>query len=50
MTAQQPEPDRTPRSNQIIAEPATVERCQADYQAAADVRQNLAAQEARQHR
>ncbi|MFE2073696.1 hypothetical protein [Streptomyces misionensis] len=47
MTTQQPEPDRTPRANQILAEPATVERCQADYQAAADIRQNLAAQEAR---
>jgi hypothetical protein len=27
-----------PRPNQILATPATVEQCQADYQAAEDVR------------
>lgn len=50
MTAQQPEPDRTPRPNPILAQPATVQACQQDYAAAADVRQTLAAQEARAHR
>ena len=49
MNEQQPEPDLTPRANQIMAEPATVQACQQDYDAAADVRQTLAAQEARQH-
>ena len=49
MSAQQPEPDLTPQPNQIMAEPATVQACQQDYDAAVDVRQTLAAQEARQH-
>ncbi|MEU6597883.1 hypothetical protein [Streptomyces flaveolus] len=48
MTEQQPEPDRTPRANSILAEPATVDACARDYAAGADVRQTLAAQEARQ--
>lgn len=38
-----------PQANQILAEPATVENCRADFEQAADVRQTLAAQEARQH-
>jgi hypothetical protein len=37
-----------PRPNRILAEPATVEACQQDYAGAADVRQTLAVQEARQ--
>ncbi|WP_159056569.1 hypothetical protein [Streptomyces yokosukanensis] len=41
MTTQQPEPDLTPRTNQILAEPATVENCRADYDAAADIRQRM---------
>ena len=48
MSEQQPEPDRTPQPNRILAEPATVEACRADYDAAADIRQTLAEQEARQ--
>jgi hypothetical protein len=36
-----------PQPNRILAEPATVQACAADYAAAADVRQTLAAQEAR---
>lgn len=48
MTEQQPEPDRTPQPNQILAQPATIQACRADYQAAADIRATLAAQEARQ--
>jgi hypothetical protein len=39
-----PEPDRTPRENTILAEPATVEACRRDYEAAADVRALLAKQ------
>ncbi|MEU9670374.1 hypothetical protein AB0E25_33335 [Streptomyces bobili] len=37
-----------PRPNQILAQPATVAACQQDYADAVDVRQTLAAQEARQ--
>jgi len=49
MSEQQPEqPDRTPRPSQILAEPATVQACNADYAQAVEVRQTLAAQEARQ--
>lgn len=48
MSEEQTEPDRTPRPNQILAEPATVDACQQDYANAVDVRQTLAAQEARQ--
>ena len=33
--------------NQILAVPATVQACRADYDAAADVRQTMAQQEAR---
>jgi len=44
---QQPEPDRTPKPNQILAQPATVQACRADYQAAADIRATIAAQQAR---
>lgn len=50
MTEQQPEPDHTPQPNRILAEPATPATCAADYEAAADVRQTLAAQEARTRR
>ncbi|MFI2761372.1 hypothetical protein ACH5A3_21260 [Streptomyces echinatus] len=38
-----------PQPNRVLAEPATVEACRADYVAGADVRQTLAAQEARHH-
>ncbi|MFE7236111.1 hypothetical protein ACFVAF_36965 [Streptomyces sp. NPDC057596] len=37
-----------PQPNRILAEPATVEACQQDYADGADVRETLAAQEARQ--
>lgn len=37
----------TPQPNRILAQPVTVAQCRADYEAAADVRQTLAAQEAR---
>ena len=41
-TDQQPQqPSLTPQPNQIMAEPATVESCQQDYDASADVRQRL---------
>lgn len=36
-----------PQPNRIIAEPATVQACAADYQAAADVRARLDQQDAR---
>ncbi len=45
---QQPSPAQ-PQPNRILSEPATVQACQADYASAADIRQTLAAQEARQH-
>ena len=46
--ADQPTPTQlAPQPNRILAEPATVAQCRADYQAAADIRQTLAAQEAR---
>lgn len=44
----QQQADRTPRANEILSEPATVAACQRDYQQAAEIRQTLAAQEARQ--
>lgn len=44
----EPTPTLTPQPNRIMAEPATVELAQQDYAQAADVRQTLAAQEARQ--
>ncbi|MFG2976276.1 hypothetical protein ACGFYY_25250 [Streptomyces sp. NPDC048331] len=39
-----PEPDRTPRENSILAEPATVAACARDYADAADIRALLAKQ------
>lgn len=47
MSEQQATQDRTPPPNRILAEPATVDACRADYNAAAEIRQTLAAQEAR---
>ncbi|MGW0012543.1 hypothetical protein ACWDVX_22710 [Streptomyces tendae] len=44
---QQPSPAQQPRPNPIISQPATVETCQADYAAGADIRQAMARQEAR---
>lgn len=41
---------RAPRPNQILAEPATIDACRADYQAGADVRQTIARQDARARR
>jgi len=46
--SREPSP-RAPQENKILAEPATVQACRADYDAGADVRQTLAAQEARAH-
>ncbi|MFJ5967911.1 hypothetical protein [Streptomyces sp. NPDC093060] len=46
--ATEPTPALAPQANQILAEPATVAACTRDYEQAADVRQTLAAQEARQ--
>ena len=47
----QPTPSTpTLQPNQILAEPATVQACRRDYDQGADVRQTLAAQEARQRR
>ncbi|MFF7610726.1 hypothetical protein [Streptomyces lavendulae] len=40
------EPDRTPRPNVVLAEPATVAACRRDYEDAADVRAVLAKQRA----
>lgn len=40
----------TPRPNRILAEPATVDACRADYKAGADVRQTIARQDARARR
>ena len=51
MKATEPTPDQptlTPQPNRILNEPATVQACRRDYDQAADVRQTLAAQEARQ--
>ncbi|WP_159027525.1 hypothetical protein [Streptomyces sp. NRRL S-1896] len=45
---QPPTPPLTPQPNRILAEPATIDACARDYAQAADVRQALAAQEARQ--
>jgi hypothetical protein len=44
----QPSPALQP--NQILAVPATVENCRADYDAAADVRQTMAQQDAKDRR
>lgn len=41
MSEHQPEPDRTPQPNRVLAEPATVEACRSDYDAGADVRARL---------
>lgn len=48
-TEQEPEvePDLTPRESRILAEAATVEACQADYDAAADIRDAIARRERR---
>ncbi|MFD5656948.1 hypothetical protein [Streptomyces hirsutus] len=35
------EPDRTPQPSEAASEPATVEACQRDYAAAADIRSRL---------
>lgn len=40
----------TPVPGRILSEPGTVDQCKADYEAGADVRQTLAAQEARARR
>lgn len=48
MSEQQNERDLTPQPNPILTEPATVQACQQDYDAGADVRQTMAQQEARQ--
>jgi hypothetical protein len=37
----QPSPAQQPRPNSILRQPATVEACQADYAAGADIRANL---------
>ncbi|MFE7954401.1 hypothetical protein [Streptomyces sp. NPDC057413] len=39
--SQEQDRDLTPRTNQILAEPATVDACQRDYEQAADIRQTL---------
>ncbi|MEU3851747.1 hypothetical protein [Streptomyces sp. NPDC029554] len=39
MSSEQPDP--TPRPNQILAEPATPQRCAEDYAQAADIRDRL---------
>jgi hypothetical protein len=44
---QQPSPALTPQPNQILAVPATVENCRADWDAGADVRQTMAQQDAK---
>lgn len=44
---QQPSPAQQPKPNSILRQPATVEACQADYAAGADIRQAMARQEAR---
>ncbi|WP_179272379.1 hypothetical protein [Streptomyces sp. XY006] len=42
-------PDLTPQPNQILAEPATPQRCAEDYAQAADIRDRMDQQD-RQHR
>ena len=39
------EPDRTPRANTILAEPATPAACTRDYESAAAVRATISKQE-----
>lgn len=46
---QQPSPG-APQPNRILAEPATVAACAADYQAATTVRATIARQDARTRR
>lgn len=49
MSEQQTSPaDMAKQPNQILAQPATVQTCQQDYANAADVRQAMTQQEARQ--
>jgi hypothetical protein len=48
--AQAPEPDRTPRSNRILDEPATLARCAEDYASAAPTRAAAVKQQAAQRR
>jgi hypothetical protein len=45
--SEQQERDLTPQPNEILAVPATIENCRADYQASADVRQTMAQQDAK---
>ena len=40
-----PEPDRTPRANTIVTEPATHAACARDYESAASVRATISKQE-----
>lgn len=47
MSEQQPKTDLTPQPNQILAQPATVQACRADYDDASDVRAVMAQQDAR---
>ncbi|GHI91297.1 hypothetical protein [Streptomyces olivaceus] len=47
---EQPTPVQQPQPNSIIREPATVEACQADYAAGAEIRREMARQEARRRR
>ncbi|MFI8301542.1 hypothetical protein ACIGCZ_37170 [Streptomyces nigra] len=50
-TDQHPEqPSLTPQPNQILAQPATVQACRADYKAGTDVRQTMAQQDAKARR
>lgn len=44
---EQQERDLTPQPNQILAVPATIENCRADWDAGADVRQTMAQQDAK---
>ena len=50
MSEQQNERDLTPQPNPILNQPATVDACKQDYDAAADVRQTMANQEAKARR
>jgi hypothetical protein len=45
-----PERDLTPKPSRIMAEPATVQACRADYKAGTDVRQTMAQQDAKARR
>lgn len=51
--SQQPQPQPSPAApqpNRILAEPATVAACRADYQAATTVRDTITRQDARTRR